>query len=169
MKTIHIILATVVLGSAALAQDVTYNFDPAANFSSFHTYKWVEIQQGVRIDSWTAKQLDSAIQDELAKKGLTKTDSESPDLFIGYQVALDQERGLTAFGTGPRFGGMASAQTSTIDIGTLVLDMYDGKKALIWRGKATKTIDPGIKPEKRQKNIENGAAKLLKNYPPKTK
>src|SRR5271155_451458 len=42
---------------------------------------------------------------------------------------------------------------------------YDGKKQLIWRGTAKKTIDPGTKPEKRQKNIENGAAKLLKNYP----
>ena len=48
--------------------------------------------------------------------------------------------------------------------------MYDpAKKQLVWRGEATKTLDPKAKPDKRQKNITKGVAKLLKNYPPKVK
>jgi hypothetical protein len=63
-----------------------------------------------------------------------------------------------------------TATTSTIYIGQLDLDMYDApKKTLVWRGVASKTIDTKAKPDKRQKNIEKGVAKLLKNYPPPTK
>ena len=48
--------------------------------------------------------------------------------------------------------------------------MYDSaKKELVWRGVASKTIDPKAKPEKQQKNIDKAVAKLLKNYPPKKK
>ena len=48
--------------------------------------------------------------------------------------------------------------------------MYDSAgKQLVWRGMASKQIDPKAKPEKRQKNLDKGMAKLLKNYPPKVK
>jgi hypothetical protein len=46
--------------------------------------------------------------------------------------------------------------------------MYDpAKKQLVWRGTATKTLDPKAKPEKRQKNLAKAMTKLFKNYPPK--
>ena len=67
-------------------------------------------------------------------------------------------------------GGMATATTTTLLIGSVSLDMYEvAPKQLVWRGVATKTIDQNAKPDKRQKNIEKGIAKLLKNYPPKKK
>jgi hypothetical protein len=45
--------------------------------------------------------------------------------------------------------------------------MYDSQKHdLVWRGAASKTLDPDAKPEKRQKNLDKAVAKLLKNYPP---
>jgi hypothetical protein len=37
---------------------------------------------------------------------------------------------------------------------------------LIWRGEASKTINPKAKPDKVQKHLEKAVAKLLKNYPP---
>jgi len=71
-------------------------------------------------------------------------------------------------GGGVRWGGMASAQSSTINVGTLVLDLYDpATKQLVWIGNATKTIDPSSNQEKNQKNLDKAMAKLLKNYPPK--
>ena len=63
-----------------------------------------------------------------------------------------------------------SGTTSTIYVGQLGLDMYDSaKKDLVWRGVASKTIDPKAKPDKRQKNLAKSVAKLLKNYPPPKK
>ena len=63
---------------------------------------------------------------------------------------------------------MATAQSSTISIGTLALDMYDpSNKQLVWTGRATKTLDPSSNQEKNQKNLNKAMAKLLRNYPPK--
>ena len=61
-----------------------------------------------------------------------------------------------------------NATSSTISVGTLVLDMYDRAiKKLEWTGSVTKTIDPGNNQEKKQKNLDKAMQKLLKNYPPK--
>jgi hypothetical protein len=48
--------------------------------------------------------------------------------------------------------------------------MYDRNgHDLVWRGVASKTIDPKAKPDKRQKNLNKAATKMLKNYPPPKK
>jgi hypothetical protein len=64
---------------------------------------------------------------------------------------------------------METATSSTIDTGTLVLDMCDqaGKQQLVWSGKSTKTLDPGKNQEKDQKNLDKAMEKLLKDFPPK--
>ena len=74
-----------------------------------------------------AKLVMAQIDSQLAAKGLTKTDGDKADLYVGYQGSIDQERQWNAYGTGGlRWGGgMANATTSKISIGTLVLDMYD--------------------------------------------
>jgi hypothetical protein len=116
-------------------------------------------------------QIKQAIDSQLASKGLSKTDGDQADLFVGYQIAVDKERQWNAISMGPvRFGGMGTATSSTINIGTLVLDMYDAKtKQPIWRGDATKAVDPSKDPQKNQKDLEKSVAKLLKNYPPPAK
>ena len=54
--------------------------------------------------------------------------------------------------------------------GAIGLSMYDpAAKQLVWRGSATKTLDPKAKPEKKQKNINKAVEKLLKKYPPEVK
>lgn len=168
-------------GLAATAQDVTYNFDQAADFAKFKSYKWVAVKDGAAPDQLIDQQIKAAIDVELAKKGLSKTDDDKADLYVAYQVAVGQEKQINSYNTGGAgwgygarwgggYGGMTTSTTSTINIGMLVLDMYDAPgKQLVWRGKATKTIDANAKPEKRQKNLAKAMEKLLKNYPPKKK
>jgi hypothetical protein len=175
------VAAALVLGaSVSHAQDVSFNAMPNVDWAKFKTYKWVKIE-GVRYpDDITDTQIKTAIDTQLATKGLTKTEGDA-DLYVGYQVAIDKEKEWTAYGMGggpawgwgPGYrgygygGGMATATSSTINIGTLGLDMYDpGAKQLVWRGTASKTLDPKAKPEKRQKNLAKAMAKMLKNYPP---
>jgi uncharacterized protein DUF4136 len=166
----------------ALGQDVRYNFDQSADFSKFKTYKWVPIKGAEAVNDITDKQIKDAIDAELAKKGLTKVDSDNADLFIGYQTAIGQEKQFTSYNTGWGYGpgwgggwyggagGMTTGQTSTIYTGQLALDMYDSAHhELVWRGVASKTLDPKANPEKRQKNLSKAVAKLLKNYPPQKK
>lgn len=182
LLTVALFLASV---TATVAQDVRYDFDKDKDFSKYKTYKWVEIKGAQLPDDLTQKALTSAIDAELARKGLTKTDSDNADLYMGYQTAIGQEKEFTSFNTGwgygpgwgggwYGYGGMASTttygSTSTVYVGQLDLSMYDpATKQLVWRGSASKTLDPKAKPDKKQKNINKAVAKLLKNYPPPVK
>ena len=160
----------VVTAGTLAAQDVRYNFMPGADFSKYRTYKWVNTGNA-HPDQIMDAQIKQAVDSQLALKGMTKTDDDKADLYIRYRTAVDQETQWDGWGTGRRFGGgMASWTSSTISVGTLVLDMYDpGTKQLVWTGSATKTIDPSSNPEKNMKNLDKATAKLLKNYPPKQK
>jgi hypothetical protein len=152
------------------AQDVTYNSMPGTNFSQFHTYKWVVVQGAQYPNQILDAEIKDAINSQLQSKGLTLTDSDKADLYVGYQTSLDQQRQWNAFGMGGgwRFGGMGTATSSNIDIGTIVFDMYDpSTKTLVWTGRATKTLDPSSNQQKNQKNLDRAMQKLLKNYPPK--
>jgi hypothetical protein len=177
-------VALALMAAPAGAQDVGYNAMPGTDFSKYKTYKWVKIEGAQYPDQITDAQIKSAIDQQLATKGLTKTEDDTADLYVGYQVALDKEKQWNAYGMGggpgwgwgPGYygggygGGMATATSSTLYVGTLGLDFYDrAGKQLVWRGRATKTIDPQAKPEKRQKNLAKAVTKLLKKYPPPVK
>ena len=157
---------------ALAAQDVRYNFMPGTDFTKYRTYKWVAVEGGAHPNQIVDAQIKQAVDAQLASKGMTKTDSDKADLFVGYQIAVDQEKQWNAYGMGGglRWGGMGTATSSTIKVGTLVLDMYDpATKQLVWTGNATKTLDPSSNQEKNQKNLDKAMQKLLKNYPPKQK
>ncbi|SRR6266481_5145555 len=168
-----LVLGLMLLASGStLAQDVSSNAMPGTDFSKYHTYKWVPITGATTPNQILDAQIKGSIDSQLAAKGLTKTDGEQADLLIGYQVSIDQQKQWNAYGTGGMRwgGGMGTATSSTIDIGTLVLDMYDPtSKQLVWTGRATKTIDATNSQEKKQKNLDKAMAKLLKNFPPGAK
>lgn len=153
----------------ATSQDVRHNSMPGVDFSKFHTYKWVDIEGGAHPNQIVDAEIKQSIDTQLASKGMTKTDSEKADLYVGYQIAVDKEKQWNAWGTGRGFGGgMGSATQSTINVGSLVLDMYDPTtKQLVWTGTASKTIEPSSNQEKNQKNLDKAMQKLLKSYPPK--
>ena len=151
------------------AQDVRYNFMPGADFSKYRTYKWVNTGDA-HPDQIMDAQIKQAVDSQLASKGMTKTDDDKADLYIGYQTTVNQETQWDAWGSRAFGMGWGSWTSSTISVGTLVLDMYDpGTKQLVWTGQATKTINPSSNPEKNMKNLDKAIAKLLKNYPPKQK
>jgi hypothetical protein len=157
----------------AQAQSVHYNYVPGTDFSKYRTFKLVESPSGKHPNPILDGQIQQAIVSVLASKGLTKTDSDNADLFVTYQIAVDQQKQWNAYGTGGGWGwggGMATVTSSTIDVGTLVIDMYDvAAQKQVWRGDATKTIDPSKNPEKNQERLQKGIAKLLKHFPPPAK
>jgi hypothetical protein len=162
-----------ITASAAVAQDVTVNYVPGTDFAKYKTYKWVEITGAEKPDQILDTQITQAIEKTLAGTGLTKATGDTADLFIAYQLALTKEQQWNTYNTGGygwRYGGTGTTTSTTIHIGTVALDMYDvAAKALVWKGQASKTVDAGANPEKRQKNLDKAMAKLLKNFPPKPK
>jgi hypothetical protein len=138
-----LVVALLLLTAVTLtAQDVRYNFMPKTDFSKYRPYKWVKIGDA-HPDQILDAEIKQSVDSQLAAKGMTKTDNDKADLYIGYQTAVDQEIQWDAWGTRSFGSGMGSWTSSTISIGTLVLDMYDpGREQLVWTGQATKTIDP---------------------------
>lgn len=153
------------------AQDIKTNYMPGTDFSKYKTYKWVNINNTEQADPIVTQQIKDAIDSQLTSKGMTKTDAENADMYVGIQTSITQEQQWNAYGMGGgwRFGGgMASAQSSTIQIGTLGVDFYDPtSKQLIWRGQATKTLNPSKNPQTNMNRINQAVAKLLKTFPPK--
>ena len=156
----------------ATGQDVRHNYMPGTDFSKYHTYKWVNIEGSAHPNQIVDAEIRQSVDEQMASKGFTKTDNDKADLYLGYQAAVDREKQWNGYGMGGgvRWGGMATATSSTINVGTLVLDMYDpATKQLVWTGNATKTIDPSSNQEKNQKNLNKAMQKLLKDFPPKQK
>ncbi len=181
LKTLIVALAFFALAVVSLvAQDVRYNFDKNVDFSKYKTYKWVQIKGADQLNDMAERQLKAVVEAELLTKGLRRIDSDDADLYIGYQVALGQEKQFTSYSTGWGYGpgwggywhgGMGSSTTygttSTIQIGQLDLEMFDSAaKTMVWRCTASKTLDTKAKPEKQEKNLKKAVAKMFKKYPP---
>jgi len=175
-------LAMVLTPALALAQKTSYDFDKTANFTGFKTYA---LKDGTKVGQpLIDDRIVAAIEKELAAKGFTKS-AASPDVFVVYHMAFDKQKDISTFssgyaggygGYGWRYGGgWAGGGTSTttvrdIVIGTLVIDLADGKKnELVWRGMGVKEVDTQANPEKRDKSINSAVNKIFKNYPPKVK
>jgi hypothetical protein len=170
--------------SSALGQSVRYDFDTSRDFSQYVTYKWISIEDVNQVDGLTAKQLTSAVDSELAKKGLTKTDADTADLYIAYQTAIGGEKPFKFHSTkcsyGPKWGRswygdasmentMTYALTSNVYVGQIDLSFCDrAANLLVWRGVVLETLNSKAKPAKKQEYITKAVAKLLRNYPPRS-
>jgi hypothetical protein len=154
------------LSALAVAQNVQFDYDRSANFGNFKTYRWVDALSGRSTNQLMDQNIKRAVDSQLAAKGLQRVDSGG-DLQIAYQVALDQEKQFDVWSTGPWRFGAGRVTSSTIQVGKLVVDIFDPQnKQLVWRGAAEKTIDVKKDPDKNYRNLQKVVAKLFKNYPP---
>jgi Domain of unknown function (DUF4136) len=171
-------LIALMVSCVTYGQDVITNYLPGTDFSKYHTYKWVTIGPNGVPDEILNSQIKQSVDSQLVAKGLTKVDGDKADLVIRYRVSVDRQKQWNATGIGdlvrsPGFDtamGSATATSTTIEIGTLVLDLYDAAaKRLIWTGHVTNAINPSKDPQKNQKNIDKAMQKLLKDFPPRRK
>jgi Domain of unknown function (DUF4136) len=90
-----------------------------------------------------------------------------PTLGFVANGAVDQKQTLDTFydGFGGPWGwhgwdGMATTETNTYEVGTLVVDTFDNRsKRLIWRGIATDTLSD--KPEKNTEKLNKAVEKMF--------
>jgi hypothetical protein len=177
MRIATLITSVVLLGTITFAQSINYDFDKTANFAGFKTYAWVP---GAAVpDQFSNERILAAINSQLALKQLQQVErNANPDLLVAYHAAFEKDVQITGFGSGwggfrfPAAGGYASGTARADDIvtGTLIVDLVDARtKTIVWRGMASKDINPNAKPQQRDKNINRAAEKLFKNYPPQAK
>ena len=171
MKLINL-SALILIGSAAFAQEVHFDYDRSANFGAYKTYHWVDFKPVQLGDELLDRDIKRAVDEQLAGKGLRRVD-DGGDLVVGYQAGISQEKQFDNLGGwGPRWlgnWGDTRVTTSTIDIGKLIVGFFDPVgKQLVWRGTASKTLDLSKDPDKNYRTLQKAMAKLFRNYPPGT-
>jgi len=151
------------LPTVSVAQKVRTDDDHAAASTKYKTYKWVKIGENSDVNQLVDERIVAAIDAQMAKDGLTKTE-DNPDLLIGYHASVKQQQQLTTFNDGMGPGWGYGPGRATVRDG-LRLDRQ--QKKLVFRGLATDTLSD--KPEKNQKKIQKAVTKIFEKYPPKEK
>jgi len=165
-------LLALLAGGCGSTPHVTFDYDHDADFSSYRTYAWVEPEK-LPADSLIRRNIVSEIDQQLAAKGLTKTDT-NPDLHVlavggaTDETVVDTDEYGYGYGPGWYYGGAPmNASTGIVRYtrGTLVVDLSDARtKKLVWRGTATDIMsqDPGVNTTK----VLAGVDEMFKRYPP---
>ena len=165
--------------TCAYGQAVHYNYEHGANFAAYNSYEWVDIPGpgGAVSDHLIDQAIKWAVDEQLSQKGLNQVERDGY-LKVGYHFLMHEEKSLdlSGFGTGigPCGGGLGgwnsgnvTGQTSTIPVGTLVIDLYDPiRKQLVWRGDVSKVLDLNKSPDKNYRALQKAMRNLFKNYPP---
>jgi hypothetical protein len=160
-----------------LGQEVRYNFLQGTDFTKYKTYRWVKLKEIEYPTDDVDQKIRHSIDAILTERGFTRVEGDDSDLLAIYQATISREREWSAYRAGDGYwayggwygwgGGRPRARTY-INVGTLNLDFYDSAlKKQVWRGEATKTLNPPKNPLKLQAKINKAMAKLLRNFPPR--
>ena len=176
------LLATAITAVAALAGyaaspiTVDTKSDPAADFSRYRSYAWIEIRE-VR-DPNVKQRLTDAVDRQLQAKGLERKD-ESADLKVTMHPRLSKEYTVDPYDSGWDYAwgtwvtsidDLRQEAAKPVSVGTIIVDLVDPPtKKLVWRGTATSPFDSEASIEKRRKLLDEVMKKLFAEFPPKKK
>jgi hypothetical protein len=149
-----------------------FAYDHTASFANLTTYAWFQdpnwkmpggfsVVDGQFIDRHVREDVDAALQ----KKGLRKIE-DGADMYVAYTTnpagVLSQDK--WGIYTWWNWAYVGYAGTRYQKQGTLVLDVRDRQKKLIWRGARTTTV--GTNPEEIGRDIDRAVNLLLSSFPP---
>jgi hypothetical protein len=160
--------------ASSQAQKIKVEYDKSLDFSKFKTYALDPKDNASRPMLRLA--IQAAVQDDLAKRGLTKVDND-PDLYVQMYGSIDSDATFSymdpIYGTGipPINYGITmwytipgSITSVVVHKGEMVLDILDARqKKLIWRGVATQKLSD--KRDKLLDQVNTTVEKLFLQYP----
>jgi len=163
-----LVLLILLLIPGAMAS-VSVDYDQEKDFSGYKTFSW---QPGSPArNELNQRRLEAAIEAQLESHGMTRSQGEA-DLIVVTHVSIEgkQRVDVDSFGYGGYWRGyqMSTVHVTDFEVGTLVVDLLDGKtNRLVWRSIATKTLPyKQPKPEKVEKKINKIVGKMFQDYPP---
>lgn len=141
------LVTILLLAACATGPQVESTARPDTDFSKFRTYDWIPKEyervpdafaQNVRAD----RRIRAAIDEHLARKGLTKTD-ENPDLYVTYVTGVRDSLGETVWGQGYGASGPGRSHGAmNRREAQIIVELVEVKSMeRIWRGWAKVTID----------------------------
>lgn len=167
--------AAALVGAGCSTLEISTDYDKGVDFSQYRTFSYKDTGE-IKDDLW-AKRIENVLSDALAAKGLKRVESGG-DVWLVAHPRLSKQTQINTYNTGWGYGygwygggmGMTTSTVSEIPVGTLVVDLVDGKKKdMVWRGIAKDTLKTSAAPEEREKNLRDVAAKLFAGYPPAKK
>jgi uncharacterized protein DUF4136 len=173
------------MAGTAFGQKVSVDYDKNTDFSKFKTFSFATGTPTP--ETLTNQRIESAIEAQLAARGLTKVESNA-DLTVVFHCSVTNKTqldttSLGGWGWGPGWGrgwgwrggwrggwgglgGNAITQVEQIPVGTLIVDIGDAaNKRYIWRGTSTNTLSNNQ--SKNAKTIDQGVKKMFEKFPPK--
>ncbi len=174
MKTLTVLLLILLSAAGTQAQKIQVGADPGVDVSKFKTYAWEG--KNVAANPLVGQAIINAVDRELAKKGLTKVESNA-ELTVVAVAATDTDLTMNYPSWSPGFNSIATGVVVgttawPVTKGTVVVDLVEPKtKNSVWRGQATDTLKQGptgnaIKDAKGvQKTIDKAIEKMFKKFP----
>ncbi len=152
----------------ARAQDVSVEFDQAADFTRYKTFMVRDGQLSARSPALNSELTKKNIQTEIEKaftaKGLTKVETGTADLNVFFQFGAAVRTQTEAYPAGWRGLNTRVVHTQQ-NAGTMVIDLRDSAtRSLVWRSVATET-EPN--PQKMSEKLDDMVKKSISKYPPK--
>jgi hypothetical protein len=176
-----VVLAAVALFAGGCSTiDVQTDYDPAADFTTLKTFKWVDAK-GSDLDKnpLIKSRVRDAVLTNLKAKGYQEVQSGEPDFFTFAHAGAKEKMNVTDWGYSyGAYWGPYGAYGRNIDVSyyteaSLFIDVVKntpGKDELVWRGVGTGVVSQSVSPEERAENINNAVAMILEGFPPgKTK
>jgi hypothetical protein len=182
MKTIKLLSLLFVLVLTAASCDtirVASDYDDNVDFSGYKTYGYFKAGiDKAEISDLDKKRILRAIDEEFAKKGMTK--SETPDLLVNIFTQSTQQVDVNQFYNGwgyygwgwggyygwgyPYWGGNYTSVSTSVE-GTLYIDLIDSvKKDLVWQGMGTGVLV--MDRDKKEARIKEFVTKIIAEFPP---
>ena len=156
--TAFIIAGALVLSSGCSSTDITYDYDPSANFEALQTYAWSPGEVAGDVSSFTIDRVKNITNQAMQVKGYRE--SPNPDFLISLHG------GLTAVHTSG--WGWSGLESSRFEEGALILHIYDaGTRRIIWSGAASGEAGPQLAPEEEARELTEVINTLLAGFPPK--
>lgn len=190
MRTVSILLLSMLLVVACSSFTVDSDFTPETNFASFKTYSWysAKLRDPKALDYLGGDIFDrrvrQAIDTNLQAKGFVLKTEGDVDFKVNYDVLTEDRQDIRTYNTyggyAPGFGyggfygygGLGSTQTQVINYkqGQLIVDIIEPtNEVLVWRGTAEGRIPQNESPERRERGTQELIMKILANFPPHEK
>lgn len=155
-----------------MAAETKTDYSKSTDFSRYKTYSWIKVQAG---NSLWGDRITRDVDEQLAAKGWAKVALDGEAAVSAFGAMHNQETLQTfydGFGGGwfwRGFGdGMATTTVENTPVGTLVVDIFDGRsKKLIWRGSGHEALSGS--PDKNENKLEKTVEDMFKHFPPHAK
>lgn len=172
------------LAAGCAGRQVATDYSPATRFSEFRTFALV-MPPDTAGQQLLDQRVRNAVQTQLDAKGLTATDRENADLYVGYGMVDKTHTNIytsrEGWGWGRGFGwrswrwGVAwpmtvQHQIETYTDGTVVVNLVDAKtKQVVWEGEVADAVNlPVDNPVRATQQVDAAVAKLFTKYPPQS-